>query len=91
MFVNFGDREVLYCLPVLTRLRTAGISSEIYPDSDKMKKQMNYANRKGVKFVAMAGDSEIEAGMITLKNMETGDQQLVKIGELEAILLSPSL
>ncbi|MEI6678247.1 MAG: histidine--tRNA ligase [Mariniphaga sp.] len=91
MFVNFGEKEVRYCLPVLTRLRAAGISSEIYPDGDKMKKQMNYANRKGVKFVAMAGDSEIEAEMITLKNMETGNQQLVKIGELEAILLSHSL
>jgi histidyl-tRNA synthetase len=91
MFVNFGEKEVRYCLPVLTRLRAAGISSEIYPDGDKMKKQMNYANRKGVKFVAMAGDSEMEADMITLKNMETGNQQLVKIGELEAILLSSSL
>jgi len=82
MFVNFGAKEERYCLPLLAQLRAAGISSEIYPDADKMKKQMNYANRKGVKFVALAGESETEMGMINLKNMETGDQQLIKAGEL---------
>jgi histidyl-tRNA synthetase len=59
MFVNFGEKEEKYCLPLLSQLRVAGISSEIYPDADKMKKQMNYANRKGVKFVALAGEAEI--------------------------------
>lgn len=86
MFVNFGAREESYCLPLLATLRKEGISSEIYPDSDKMKKQMNYANRKGIKFVALAGESEIEAGKITLKNMETGDQQLILASELVAAL-----
>ncbi|HZK96831.1 MAG TPA: histidine--tRNA ligase [Prolixibacteraceae bacterium] len=86
MFVNFGETEERYCLPLLSNLRAAGISSEIYPDSDKMKKQMNYANRKGVKYVALAGESEIAQGMINLKNMETGDQQLIKAEELVGIL-----
>jgi len=86
MFVNFGETEERYCLPLLSNLRAAGISSEIYPDSDKMKKQMNYANKKGVKYVALAGESEIAQGMINLKNMETGDQQLIKAEELVGIL-----
>ncbi len=87
MFVNFGEKEVRFCLPLLSSLRKAGISSEIYPDSDKMKKQLNYANKKGVKFVALAGESEIGNGMINLKNMETGDQQLIKKEELVEFLL----
>ena len=87
MFVNFGEKEVRFCLPLLSGLRMAGISSEIYPDSDKMKKQLNYANKKGVKFVALAGESEIGNGMINLKNMETGDQQLIKKEELVEFLL----
>ena len=87
MFVNFGEKEEKYCLPLLARLRAAGISSELFPDAEKMKKQMNYANRKAVKFVALAGDAEIEKGMITLKNMETGDQQLIKAEDLlDAVL-----
>jgi len=82
MMVNFGAKEERYCLPLLTRLRAAGISSELYPDADKMKKQMNYANRKGVKYVILAGESEMQQGMVNLKNMETGDQRLVKTDEL---------
>ena len=82
MFVNFGKAEELYCLPLLASLRAAGISSEIYPDPDKMKKQMNYANRKGVRFVVLAGESEIADGKVNLKNMETGEQQLIKTEEL---------
>ena len=87
MFVNFGEKEEQYCLPLLSQLRGARISSEIYPEADKMKKQMIYANRKGVKFVALAGETEIGKGMINLKNMETGDQQLIKTEELVNILL----
>lgn len=86
MFVNFGNSEERYCLPLLSELRSAGISSEIYPDSGKMKKQMDYANRKRVKFVVLAGESEINTGMVTLKNMETGDQKLIKAVELVAAL-----
>lgn len=86
MFVNFGEKEEKYCLPVLYKLRQEGISSEIYPDADKMKKQMNYANRKGIKFVALAGESEISQRMINLKNMETGEQQLFTSEEMVAFL-----
>jgi histidyl-tRNA synthetase len=87
MFVNFGINEVKYCLPLLAHLRAEGICSEIYPDSDKMKKQMNYANKKGIKFVALAGESEIAEGMINLKNMDTGIQQLVKTRDMAAIIV----
>ncbi len=88
MFVNFGADEERYCLPLLSGLRAAGISSEIYPDSGKMKKQMDYANRKGVKYVVLAGESEINTGMVTLKNMETGDQKLINSEELVGFLLA---
>jgi histidyl-tRNA synthetase len=87
MFINFGKKEEQFCLPLLSQLRLAGISSEIYPDADKMKKQMNYANRKGVKFVALAGESEIGMDMINLKNMETGNQQLINTTDLIAVVL----
>ena len=86
MFVNFGEKEENYSLPLLSRLREAGISSEIYPDPDKMKKQMVYANRKGIKFVVLAGESEIEKGMVNLKNMESGEQQLVNAEDLVTVL-----
>ena len=86
MFVNFGKKEESYCLPLISGLRKAGISSEIYPDADKMKKQMVYANRKGFKFVALAGESEIEKGVVNLKNMESGEQQLISVAELVAAL-----
>ncbi len=82
MFVNFGSKEEQFCLPLVARLRGEGISSELYPDSDKMKKQMNYANRKGIKFVALIGESELESGLINFKNMESGEQQLVGIEDI---------
>ena len=74
-FTNFGELEEKFCLPILSRLRTAGINGEIYPESVKMKKQMDYANRKNIPYVCLVGTSEMEEGVITLKNMETGDQQ----------------
>ena len=82
LFINFGDRETAYCLPLATRMRQAGISCEIYPDKAKMKKQMGYANAKHIPFVALAGDNEMAAGKVTLKNMETGEQQLLSIDEI---------
>ncbi|RIH64145.1 histidine--tRNA ligase [Mariniphaga sediminis] len=82
MFVNFGEKEEAYCLPVLTKLRSAGINSEIYPESAKMKKQMNYANKKQIQFVVLAGESEIAEQKFTLKNMQTGEQQLLGTEEL---------
>ncbi|WP_346854357.1 histidine--tRNA ligase [uncultured Draconibacterium sp.] len=86
LFVNFGEKEEAYCLPVLAQLRKAGINAEIFPESAKMKKQMTYANRKQIAFVVLAGDNEIESKKFTLKNMETGEQQLVSAEELINVL-----
>jgi histidyl-tRNA synthetase len=86
MFVNFGDKEAKYCLPIVKKLRDANVNAEIYPDSVKMKKQMTYANKKGIAYVALAGDSEMEEGVVTVKNMNTGEQQKVTSDELVTIL-----
>ena len=82
LFINFGERETQYLLPVISRCREAGIRCEIYPDAVKMKKQMQYANAKGVPFVAIAGETEIDEGKVTLKNMLTGEQQQLTPEEL---------
>ena len=82
LFINFGEKETEYCLPILSELRAAGIRAEIYPDAAKMKKQMQYANVKAVPFVALVGENEMNAGMVTLKNMATGEQQMVPAAEL---------
>ena len=82
LFVNFGEKETAYLLPVISRCREAGIRCEIYPDAVKMKKQMQYANAKGVPFVAIAGETEIDEGKVTLKNMLTGEQQQLTPEEL---------
>lgn len=86
MFVNFGAAEEAYCLPILAKLRAAKINAEIYPEPAKMKKQMTWADRKQVAFVAMAGDEEMKQEKVTLKNMKTGDQQLLSFEELINIL-----
>ena len=82
LFINFGEKETAYCLSILQQVRHQGIRAEIYPDASKMKKQMSYANAKHIPFVALAGDDEIAKGMVTLKNMETGEQTLVTPQEL---------
>ena len=82
LFINFGDRETAYCMPVVAMARAAGIRTEIFPDAVKMKKQLNYANQKQIPYVALAGENEISAGKLTLKNMETGEQQLLSPEEL---------
>ena len=82
LFINFGEQETAYCLPAVAKAREAGIRTEIYPDSAKMKKQMSYANAKQIPFVALAGENEMAEGKLTLKNMMTGEQQLVVIEEL---------
>ena len=82
LFINFGEKETAYCLPIIAKVRQAGIRAEIFPDSTKMKKQMSYANAKQIPYVVLAGDNEIAAGKVTLKNMETGEQQLVSAEEL---------
>ena len=82
LFVNFGQAEAAYCLPVLAKARAAGIRAEIYPDSAKMKKQMSYANAKAIPYVAIAGENEMQEGKFTLKNMVSGEQSLVTAEEL---------
>ena len=86
LFINFGEKETAYCLPIINKVRAQGIRVEIYPDSAKMKKQMSYANAKQIPFVALAGENEMRAGQITLKNMETGEQQMLSPEELIAKL-----
>ncbi len=86
LFINFGDRETAYCMPIAAAVRKAGIRTEIYPDGAKMKKQMAYANAKGVPFVALAGENEIAEGKVTLKNMATGEQRMVTPDELVAAI-----
>ena len=77
LFINFGEKETAYCLPTVAKAREAGIRTEIFPDSSKMKKQMSYANAKQIPFVALAGENEMTEGKLTLKNMLTGEQQLL--------------
>ena len=84
LFINFGEKETAYCLPVVAKAREAGIRTEMFPDAVKMKKQMSYANAKQIPFVALAGENEINEGKFTLKNMETGEQTLVTVNELVA-------
>ena len=86
LFINFGEQETAYCLPFVAQARAAGIRTEIFPDSSKMKKQMSYANAKQIPFVALAGENEIAEGKLTLKNMESGEQQLVTIDDLITIV-----
>ena len=83
LFVNFGEKEADYCLPLLAKVRAAGIAAEIYPDPVKMKKQMSYANAKQIPYVAIVGESELAEGKVNVKNMTTGEQMLV---EAERIL-----
>ena len=82
LFINFGERETAYCLPIIYKVRAKGFRAEIYPDAAKMKKQMSYANAKQIPFVALAGENEINEGKVMLKNMETGEQQLLTPDEL---------
>ncbi|MCF6185182.1 MAG: His/Gly/Thr/Pro-type tRNA ligase C-terminal domain-containing protein, partial [Bacteroidales bacterium] len=86
MFVNFGAKEEKYCLPVLQKIRNADINAEIYSDSVKMKKQMKYANSNNIPYVAIAGENEIRENKFTLKNMQTGTQELVSANQMINIL-----
>jgi len=87
MFVNFGEKETLYLLPLINRLRQAGISTELYPDATKMKKQMSYADAKKIPFVALVGANEIAEQVIQLKDMTTGEQRKVTLEELMGQLI----
>jgi histidyl-tRNA synthetase len=82
LFINFGEQETAYCLPIINKVRSQGIRAEIFPDAAKMKKQMSYANAKQIPFVVLAGENEMNAGKVTLKNMTTGEQALLTPDEL---------
>ena len=88
LFINFGEKETAYCLPAVAKARAAGIRTEIFPDSSKMKKQMSYTNAKQIPYVALAGENEMAEGKLTLKNMESGEQSLVTPDELITNILS---
>ena len=87
LFLNFGEIEANYCFKYLNELRENNISSELYPNNDKIKKQMNYANNKGVQFVVMIGEDEMKSGQLTTKNMSTGEQKVMSISELIKIFI----
>ena len=82
LFINFGEKETAYCMPIAAKARMAGVRTELYPDSAKMKKQMSYANAKHIAYVALAGENEMNEGMVTLKNMLTGEQKMVTPEEM---------
>ncbi len=82
LFVNFGDREARHILPIVGALRKKGIPSELYPDAAKMKKQMGYANSRKIPFVALVGEREVQEGLVTLKEMESGQQEQLTVQQL---------
>ena len=82
LFTNLGTAEEAAVLPLLRELRGAGIAAEIYPEAGKMKKQMEYANRRGIPYVVIVGSQEIESGAATIKEMRSGDQRQVPFAEL---------
>ena len=88
LFVNFGDKEADYCLNVLSELRKAGINSELYPDSAKMKKQMNYANKKCIPYVVLVGEDEMNSGLLSVKNMKDGSQSNFNLADFIKLLKS---
>ena len=87
LFINFGEKETAYCLPFIAEIRKSGIRAEIFPDKEKMKRQMNYANAKNIPYVVFAGEDEIEKGKLMLKDMQSGEQKLVTAKELIASVL----
>ena len=87
LFINFGEDETSYCMPIASKARSFGITTEIYPDAVKMKKQMAYANSNNINYVALAGENEIKENKVTLKNMATGEQKLVTADELISIII----
>ena len=82
LFINFGEEEAFYCLKAISKLREVGISTEIYPDTAKMKKQMNYANKRDIPYVVLVGEEEMKAQSYTLKNMKSGEQTKCSLEDL---------
>ncbi len=87
LFINFGDKEALYCAKTIAKLRSEGIVAELYPDSAKMKKQMGYANKRTIPYVILVGTSEIEKETYTVKDMQSGTQSEMSFEELRDVLL----
>jgi histidyl-tRNA synthetase len=75
LFANMGAAELKYLIPVVKALREAGVSCEIYPETSKLKKQFDYADKKNIPFLSIVGGNEVEAGVINLKNLSSGEQQ----------------
>jgi histidyl-tRNA synthetase len=88
VFINFGEKEALYCFKAMQSLREAGVRAEVYPDSAKMKKQMNYANNRNIPFVVLVGSNEIEKNTFTIKNMQNGTQQECDLKELLQVVIN---
>jgi len=86
MFVNFGEKEEQYCLPLLQKLRDKGINAEIFPDSAKMKKQMTYANNKNIPYVILVGENEMKKDILSVKNMISGEQTAMSFDKLLQLL-----
>jgi len=84
LFVNFGEKEQNYCLPLVDQLRKAGINAELFPEAAKMKKQMTYANNKNIPYVVLIGDNEMEQNMLTVKDMNAGQQ--IQYDSLDAFI-----
>ena len=87
LFANFGEAEALHCLKLLRQVREAGIAAELYPDAVKMAKQFKYADDKGIPYVAIIGGNEIQTGIVTIKDMKTGEQKAVKQDELIDVII----
>jgi histidyl-tRNA synthetase len=87
MFVNFGEKEAMHSLRIISSLREKGISAELFPSSDKMKKQMGYANSHGIPYVAIIGEQEMTDGTTTVKNMTTGEQNSMVAETLSELLI----
>ena len=86
LFVTFGQAEQQWCLPVVAKMRAAGICCELYPEPAKMKKQMSYANGRNIPFVAVVGENEVNEGRLALKDMTTGEQQTLTPDEVVELL-----
>ncbi len=86
LFVNFGDAEAEYCTALARKLRRKNINTEVYPDAAKMKKQMAYADKKNIPFVALIGSDEMNSGLLTVKNMQTGEQLKVSLDKLPEVV-----
>ena len=82
MFTNLGEKEVNYCLTLIRKFRNANVNSEIFPQQVKLKKQMDYANKKGIEFVVIVGENEIKSSLLTVKNMISGEQKEMSIEDL---------